>query len=199
MLANTVAKLAEATGRPARDLIVVPVSSRAKRAYLATGDEARLAASNFPELEAQLWPAVSRRKARIILAAALGDLGVAVAALLDPLDTAVAALQADTAAKLDELKATTRQRQAELDGLKSDRATWRGELRNSVLRMGEKLREQLVDQLEAAWHRLDVEYLFDADYLANPQQLVTKLDAEAGFVAGSISELGEQTGRRHPA
>ncbi|WP_298798351.1 dynamin family protein [uncultured Pseudonocardia sp.] len=193
LLANTVAKLAEVTGRPADELVVVPVSSRSKRAWLATRDERRLIASNFGELEAQLWPAVSRRRARVILSAALADLDVAVRALLDPLDTEVTALKADTATKLAELKASAQQRQAELDTLKSERAGWRGELRDSVRRMGETLRVEMVSRLDAAWHRLDVEYLFDPAMLAEPQQLVTRLDAEAGLVAGTISELA---GRR---
>ncbi|MGE0170977.1 dynamin family protein [Nocardioides sp.] len=192
LLANTVAKLADATGRPAEELIVIPVSSRAKQAYLATGAQQRLATSNFAELERELWAAVSRRRARVILAAALADLDIGVRALLDPLEAEVAALRADTAAKLAELQASLEGRQGELDALKEGRGGWREELRESVRRMSEGLRIELVSRLDAAWHRLDVEYLFDPALLAEPRLLVGKLDAEAGLVAGTISELAQR-------
>ncbi len=189
MLANTTAKLAEVTGRPAAELIIVPVSSVAKQAWLATGDADDLADSGFPELEAALWPAVTRRRARLILSAALADLDVAVRALMEPVDTEIAALRAETQAKVAGIAASARERQTELDTLKSERAIWRGELRDNVRRMGEGLRVDLLTRLDAAWHRFDVDYLFDADLLADPPRYVTKLDSEANLIAGTVSEL----------
>jgi hypothetical protein len=192
MIANTVAKLVEVTGQRAEDLLVVPVSSRAKEDFLATGDPDDLTESNFAALERELWPAVSRRRARVVLGAALADLDVGVRALLDPLDAEVSALRAETDAALADLRAQSQARQGELEGLRTGRAEWGMRLRKDVARMQDVLRDELESRLDAVWHRFDVEYLYDPDLLAEPERLVARLGAEAGLVAGTISELAQR-------
>ena len=192
LLANTRAKLAEVTGQPAQGLTVVPVSSKVKRAYLATGDPLRLTESNFPALEAVLWPAVERRRARIILSAALTDIDASVRRLLEPVETERAALAAETRERVAELRGQAEQRRKELDELHRGRAEWRNRLRADIQQVGRDLRNALDAGLDAVWHRFDVEYLEDLDFLADPQRLVGKLASDTALVVGSVSELAQR-------
>lgn len=192
LLANTRAKLAEVTGQPAQALTIVPVSSKVKRAHLATGDPLRLAESNFPALEAVLWPAVERRRARIILSAALTDVDASVRRLLEPVETERAALEAETRERVAELRGQAEQRRQELAELSRGRAEWRNRLQADIQQVGRDLRYELEAGLDAVWHRFDVEYLDDPDNLADPQRLVGTLASDAALVAGSISELAQR-------
>lgn len=187
LLANTRAKLAEVTGHSAQALTVVPVSSKVKRAYLATGDPSRLTESNFPALEAVLWPAVERRRARIILSTALTDIDASVRRLLEPVETEQEALAAETRARVAELRGQAEQRRQELAELRRGHAEWRNRLRADIQQVGRDLRQDLLARLDAVWHRFDVEYLEDPDTLADPQRLVGKLASDAALVAGSVS------------
>lgn len=192
LLTNTRAKLAEVTGQSAQALTIVPVSSKVKRAYLATGDPLRLTESNFPVLEALLWPAVERRRARVILSAALTDIDASVCTLLQPVETERAALEAETRERVAELRGQVEQRRQELEELHRGRAEWRNRLRAEIQQIGRDLRYELEAGLDAVWHRFDVEYLQDPDNLADPQRLVGKLASDVALVAGSVSELAQR-------
>jgi predicted GTPase len=187
-LANTVAKLADVTGRSAESLHVVPVSSRAKLRYLSAGDQQQLVDSNFPALEAVLWPAVARRRARIVLSAALSDLDATVRALFDPLHAELSAHEAKTAQQLAEVQSEVERRRRYLDELHSGRAQWRGRLRDDLLRIAKGAADEIDIELDGVWHRAHSRYLLDPRYLADPDQLVVKLGADAAIVATRVTE-----------
>lgn len=82
LLANTTAKIAEVTGRPADALTIVPVSAQAKLDYLSNGLAEYNELSNMDALEQALWDALTRRRARAVLEAAAADLERAAGSLI---------------------------------------------------------------------------------------------------------------------
>jgi predicted GTPase len=70
---DTRKQLAAATGIPADQLTIIPVSSTAQLRYLAYADPEDREASNFDVLEATLWQALGRSQARLQLGAALAE------------------------------------------------------------------------------------------------------------------------------
>ncbi len=192
MLANTGTKLAEVTGESVESLTILPVSSLAKLDYLADGDSRDLADSGFERLDTELAATVERRRAKLILGAALIDADAAVCGLLRPLDDERAALEAGTKQKLDELKVQATQRQGELAALRQGQAGWRADLRRGMQGVGKDLQRDARLRLAEVWHRCDNVYLYTSSYLVDPEQLVERLVADVALIAGSLGELAEQ-------
>ncbi|ETK35225.1 dynamin family protein [Microbispora sp. ATCC PTA-5024] len=191
MLANTTAKVARITGR---EVEVVPVSSQAKLDYLDSEDPEDLELSNFGRLEEVLWAALARRRARLVLGDALATQRTAAGALLRPVETAIEALRKSTEEELRALKDDLAAKDARLRKLTSNTAAWRQDARALLNRLGRELVRRGQDELGQVWHRLDTKYLYDDDYLDEPEQLVSQLMADVTGVAGAIGRLAERRG-----
>jgi predicted GTPase len=192
MLANTKAKLATVTGRPANAVGVIPVSARAKLAYLADGDEDYLEQSNFGELEQALWASLGRRRAKALLAGALGALEAGVQALLEPIETELEALSRNSESDVHDLLQRKKERAAKLAGLGSTEATWRGELHNALDKAERDLRKQGLKDLGDLWTRCHDEFLHKDCYLDDPAKLVQRMAGEAVALTGALNESAER-------
>ncbi|MEW9529408.1 dynamin family protein [Microbispora sp. NPDC049125] len=193
MLANTTAKVAQVTGRQVE---VVPVSSQAKLDYLGSEDPEDLELSNFGRLEEVLWAALARRRARLVLGDALATQEAAARALLRPVETAIEALKKSTEEELRALKGDLAAKEARLNELMSNTAAWRQDARELLHRLGRELVRRGQDELGQVWHRLDTKYLYDDDYLDEPELLVSQVMADVTAVAGAVGLLAERRGAK---
>lgn len=191
-LTNLTEALTVALGRPAEELTVVPVSTRHKLHSMTSGDEQLLVDSNYPALEAVLWPTVASRHARVLVSGALTDLDSALTALIDPVEAELAGLSAKTAEELARLRADVQRRSEHVDGLRRNRAEWRQRLRADLQQVAAKCRVGIDERFDAVWHRLNTIYLEEPRYLQNPDQLVGQLAADAALVAGTVAELAQR-------
>ncbi|MER5869767.1 dynamin family protein [Streptomyces sp. NPDC002044] len=191
ILADTRAKLATATGRPAADLLVVPVSARAHQAYLRYRDAEDLDAGNLAGLWDGLWAALGHRGVPRVLGGALDTLDRAVQALIEPVDGQVRALEDGTRRTVGELRAQALRRQARLAELQKGKAQWRGLLRERVETMQDALRRDADERHAQVWDRFESQYLEEDAYLTDPQRLVGQLTADAAQVIGEVNEQAD--------
>lgn len=189
---NTVAKLAEVTGRPAAELRLVAVSNLARLRHLETGGERHLELSNFPALEALLWQALERRRAKLILGGALADLDGAALALLRPVETELDALARRTEDELARLTGELEQQKARLAGLGKGEAAWRAELRRQFTALARALRSEGQTGIDRVWNTFQTDYLFRDMFLAAPEHLVTQLSSDAGAVVSGVHTLAQR-------
>ncbi|MFC5664507.1 dynamin family protein [Kitasatospora misakiensis] len=187
--ANTLAKLAAATGLAPQDVPLVPVSARAKLDHLAHGDPEDLEISNFEEFERVLWSALARRRASLLVGGALAELEASARTMLEPVDAELHALLDETRTRLAELRADTEERERRIAELASSEARWRRELVDAVADLGRGLVVQAQQELDQVWHRFRTEYLYDDAMLAEPDRLVGQLAADAALVTGTVGEL----------
>jgi len=195
ILANTKAKLAEVTGRPADDIPVVPVSARAKLEYLRNGSPDDLDLSNFDALEQVLWTTLARRRARALLGTALADLDRAANALLIPIETAIQALSGQDR-KLTELSVETEDRAAWLAELRGNKDRWRSDLADQLGQVLTQLQERGQEALKGVWHDCETVYLHNDRYLAAPDLLLNQVIADATAAFGMVSELADRAAAR---
>ncbi|MDT0308016.1 dynamin family protein [Streptomyces sp. DSM 44917] len=186
------AKLAEATGLPPAALTVLPVSAQAKLDHLAGGAPEDLELSNVPALEAALWAALARRRATVLLGAAVTALDAALAALLAPVDAALAAVGQGREEELARLRAQYRDAQGRLTDLAAADATWRGELRADFRKVRSDLLQQARREHDRVWLKAHADYLDKEEYLENPDALVRKIAADTVAVAGAVSDEAER-------
>ncbi|MFE2177782.1 dynamin family protein [Kitasatospora sp. NPDC059462] len=187
--ANTLGKLAAATGLAPQDVPLVPVSARAKLDFLADGDPEDLEISNFEEFERVLWSALARRRASLLVGGALAELEASARTMLEPVDAELQALLDDTRTRLAELQADTEERERRIAELASSQAGWRRELVDAVAELGRTLGMRAQQELDQVWHRFRTEYLFDDAMIAEPDRLVGQLAADAALVTGTVGEL----------
>lgn len=187
--ANTLAKLAAATGLPPGEVPLVPVSARAKLDHLADGDPEDLEISNFEEFERVLWSALARRRASLMIGGSLAELEASARTLLEPVDAELQSLLDETRTRLAELQRDTEARQRRITELASSEARWRRELVDAVAELGRTLSARAQQELDEVWHRFRTEYLYDDAMLADPDRLVGQLAADAALVTGTVGEL----------
>ncbi len=196
LLTGAGVKLATATGRPAGSLQVIPVSAAAQLEYLATGDEDYLDASNFAELERVLWATLARRRAKTLLAGALGDLDEVIRLLLAPIEAQAGTLTAGPGTRLADSVQQEERRVASLTALSSGQASWRAELTTALDEVGHELRKHGSKELADLWERCHGVYLQKDSYLADPDKLVDMLAFEAAELAGTLGVRAERKAAR---
>lgn len=195
VLANTKAKLAEVTGRPAEAIPVVPVSSSAKLEYLRNGSPDYLELSNFAVLEQTLWAAVARRRARALLTSSLTDLGLAAQALLAPLETENRALSGETR-ELTALAVQTENRATWLGQLRDNKDSWISDLANRLSEARNDLKSLGHERLDQVWQQCQTAYLYDDSYLGAPDLLLERVIADAAVAFAEVSELASRRAAR---
>ncbi|MEZ0094074.1 dynamin family protein [Streptacidiphilus sp. EB129] len=175
LLADTRRKLADSTGRTEQQVRLIPVSSHLKLDSVASGDPDELAMSNFGELEAVLWSALTRRQAKVLLSDALTTLDDSALALLRPIDAEIDALhtrQADATQTLDQVLDALESRLATLD---AGDATWYDDLSGEVKELAGTVKSTTLKGVDAIWRRLETRYLSDDELLENTDRLVDRL------------------------
>ncbi|MBY8840584.1 dynamin family protein [Streptomyces sp. SP2-10] len=179
VVATTRDKLAVRTGRPADDLVIVPVSSFRKLKWLRDRTDDRLLTdSGFPELEHELWEGLATTSWATQLRQALDGLGDALATAGSPLVNELAALESDES--LRRIRRQVEETTARLTQLSSGSASWRAEL----------TRRFEVDTRQA---RAALQDAFDA-VLRRYQEMVS-----AGSDPGSDELIGEVASGMHGA
>lgn len=189
---NTTAKLAEVTGRACEDITVVPVSSRAKLAYLDTKDDEDLELSNFPEFERLLNEVLERGRGRILLNRAVADLERTAEALLLPLRTELRATEQAGEHELAEVERKLQTEQQRLNELKEGSAEWRRELSKLLGDVYDESLADLTEGLIRVWRQLDAEYLEDERMQDDPGLIVDALQADVAMLLGSLARSASQ-------
>ncbi|MBV9143259.1 MAG: dynamin family protein [Pseudonocardiales bacterium] len=192
VVANTRAKLGEVTGQPAGELVVIPVSSAAKLAYLESKDDEDLELSNFPAFEHALRQAVEHRRGQLLLTRAVTDLDRVTGALMLPVRTELQALQQASEAELAELAAKLAAKQHRAAELKHGHAAWRQELRTRLTKVHQDIRVEMSTGITRIWQRLPTSYLRDERLVAEPGQIIDALNADVGLLLGSITQSASQ-------
>jgi len=195
ILANTKAKLVEATGWPADTIPVVPVSARAKLDYLRDGSAESLELSNFEALEQVLWASLTKRRGRALLGSALADLDRAACALLTPIETEARALLGEDKG-LATSSVEIKDRVAWLDRLHDKKDRWRSDLADQLHSLLHEQQERGQAELKDRWAQCESVYLHDARYLRSPDLLLNQVIADAGAAFSAVSELAGRAAAR---
>ncbi|HLH59843.1 MAG TPA: dynamin family protein, partial [Streptosporangiaceae bacterium] len=185
---NTRDKLAEVSGRPADDLLIIPVSSAAKLAYLRGGDGDDLELSNFPALEQTLREVLERRRGQILITRAATGFMRASEALALPIRTELQAARASASADLASLSADLETKERRIAELQQNGASWRQDLRKYIQELRYEIRRQLNYGLNRIWQRVPTTYLEDDRMLAQPTLIISALEADVGLLLGSLAE-----------
>ena len=122
---NTREKAADTLSREPDDIVVVPVSSHAKLAYLKSGDEEDLEASGFDELEDRVWTTLRERGAAIMLVRTFGVVARSLDALIAPIKTELETYTAKSAEEIDTAEQNLAAATARAAGLRASEAGWR--------------------------------------------------------------------------
>ncbi|PPK68519.1 hypothetical protein V5P93_004373 [Actinokineospora auranticolor] len=191
-LANTRAKLAEVTGRPAEGIVVVPVSSTAHHAYLEFGDDEDRELGNLDGLSDLLWDTLARRRVRVVLGDALGSARAGAEALLRPVEAASAALRASSAEEAQRLEDEIVRAQRRTAELREGRG-WTEALRRDLDAVAADLRERARSGVEAIWDEVDTGDLFDERMLAEPQPILDRIGEETTDL---VSDLNRRMTKR---
>ncbi|MGK5529771.1 dynamin family protein [Streptomyces sp. URMC 129] len=196
VLTDAVAKIATALDRPAEDVVVVPVSARAHRDYLAYGEPEDLELGNVPALERALETALAARGIPAVLGDALRALREGLDARLGPLRAERRALGDATAEAGRASREAAERRGRRLDELRGKRAAWRGDLHERATALQAELAAYGEDRLAAVWDHCEASYLYDPAYLYAPDKLVERLTADAALVVGSVNERARDAAAR---
>lgn len=192
LLDNTRTKVAQVTGRAPADVKIIAVSSKAKLDYLADGDPESLEVSGFPELERRVWTALSRRRTRVLLGAALTELRDDAALLIRPLqeqhDVLTRSSQEQVQAKLEEAV----RREAELAELQRSEHSWKQDLSVAMNSLRTSLESEAASRGATIWTTVEGEYLHDDDYLKDPERLWGRISESLARVSGELSELASR-------
>lgn len=145
VVAEARARIATVTGTDAADLVIVPVSSFRKRDALEEGDQSLLAASGFPELEAEIWGGLAVTCGAAQVDDALDEMSAALAEAAAPIANSIAALRGDVGKTDEELRAI----QEQFRQLKAQSHDWRRNLGADLERAARPVQRQLDGDLDA--------------------------------------------------
>jgi predicted GTPase len=159
------------------ELPVLPVSARSKQIYLRPPhDPAFLEESHIPELEAELWSRLLRRRIRVLLGDAADRARQSVDRIIEPLETAENGLRHKSGAELLRLAQEIKDGRTRLATLKSESASWRQEIASTLNDLGEKMIDRCEQACAVIWQRAENDYLRDQYYLIDPSRLGTQLN-----------------------
>ena len=192
VVSNTRAKLAEVTGLPADKLLVMPVSSAAKLAYLRDRDEEDLELSNFPALEQVLRNVLEERRGQILITRAASDLTRASEAVALPIRTELKAARDTAGTELAALSAELEAKERRTAELREGSALWRQNLRKYIGDVRTDIRRDLNHGLSQAWQRIPGTYLEDDRMLDQPTLIISALEADVGLLLGSLGQRATQ-------
>jgi hypothetical protein len=145
VVAEARTRIADVTGTPAAELVIVPVSSLRKRDALEEGDQDLLAASGFPELEAEVWGGLAVTCGAAQIHDALDEMIAAIAEATAPIANSIAALRGDAAKTDEELHAIQKQ----FRQLKAESHDWRRDLGADLDKAARPIQRQLDGDLDA--------------------------------------------------
>lgn len=163
-------RIAATTGVAPADLVIVPVSSFRKREALEEGDDALLAESGFPQLEAELWGGLAVTCGVAQVRAALDAMDAALDEATAPVENELAALRGDLAKARAELL----DKQQEYQRLKKDAAGWRRDLQRDISRATDPIYQHLdhdADDIREEFR----EALASPDVVEDPDSIVRRV------------------------
>jgi hypothetical protein len=159
------------------ELPVLPVSGLAKRNYLEFGQQAFLAASGIPELEAELWSRLLRRRVRVLLGDAADRAEQAVGRLLRPLEDEERSRRDASGEELRRLSGEIAAGQRRMATLEGEQAAWRQEIADGLGELGRLMIERSTRGCDGIWQRAETDYLPDVYYLRDPSRLSAQLNS----------------------
>jgi Dynamin family len=189
LLAENRAKLADLTGLPEDEVVLIPVSSWQKLEYLEDGDPMTLAHSNFPELEDALWAALGRRRAKVLLGDALRAVRERALAILAPIEAAAQSARDATGKVLDELEREARDREEYLKRLGGDSKSWEADLNAELKTASDKLIQLAQNEVERIWSQFNGQYVYDTALLEEPERLADRLGSDMSAMLGGLLRL----------
>ena len=159
------------------ELPVLPVSGRSKQIYLQPPhDPAFLEESHIPELEAELWSRLLRRRIRVLLGDAADRARQSVDRIIEPLQTAETGLRHKSGAELLRLAQEIKDGRTRLATLENESAGWRQEIASKLSQLGALMIDRCERECAAIWQRAETDYLRDQYYLIDPSRLGTQLN-----------------------
>jgi GTPase SAR1 family protein len=158
------------------ELPVLPVSAKNKQLYLEHQDPAFLEESRIPELEAELWSRLLRRRIRVLLGDTIDRAGQSVDRLIEPLEKEEHARRDESGQELRRLAREIADGRARLATLESEGAIWRTEIAAKLDELGEQMIARCEQECAAIWQRAETDYLRDQYYLIDPRRLGTQLN-----------------------
>ncbi|NUR31440.1 MAG: hypothetical protein HOV83_37305, partial [Catenulispora sp.] len=144
VVAEARARIAAEVGVPAGDLVVVPVSAHRKRDALEDGDDDLLAASGFPELEAEIWGGLAATCGKAQLGTALEGMVTAWDEAESQVTNTLDGLRNGWQKVDDEL----REQQKLYQRLTSDSHTWKRDLHADADQAARRIQDRLEDAFD---------------------------------------------------
>jgi GTPase SAR1 family protein len=158
------------------ELPVLPVSAKSKELYLEHRDPAFLEESKIPELEAELWSRLLRRRIRVLLGDTIDRAGQSVDRLIEPLEKEAHARRDTSGRELRRLEREITDGRARLGTLESEGAVWRTEIAGKLDELAEQMVARCERECADIWLRAETDHLRDQYYLVDPRRLGTQLN-----------------------
>jgi hypothetical protein len=159
------------------ELPVLPVSGLSKLNYLRYDDVAFLEVSGIPELEAELWARLLRRRVRVLLGDAVGHAEQAVARLIRPLMDEERARRDSSGLELQRIAREIADHRTRLATLEGEGAAWRTEVADELAELGRQMVDRCAQECTVIWQRAETDMLSDQYYLIDPSRLGAQLNS----------------------
>lgn len=170
VVAEARARIAAEVGVAAGDLVVVPVSAHRKRDAMEDGEDDLLAASGFPELEAEVWGGLAATCGKARLGTSLDAMSTALDEAESQVQNTLDGLRNGWQKVDDEL----REQQKLYQRLTSDSHTWKRDLQTDVDQAARRIQDRLEDAFDGI--RDDFRDALRPDTMPHkPERLVRRL------------------------
>lgn len=160
------------------ELPVLPVSAKSKQMYLEHRDQAFLEESGIPELEAELWARLLRRRVRVLLGDTVDRAAQSVDRLIEPLEKEEHARRDESGQELRRIAREIADGRARLATLESADAAWRTEIAGKLDELARQMIARCEQECADIWQRAGTESLREQYYLIDPRRLGTQLNGQ---------------------
>lgn len=190
-------KLADILKCPLEEIVIIPVSNLAKKAYLTSQDNEDLQESNFAQLETYLWHYLQNGQGTILLLKAFQALTRTLAELRLPVQSELLGCQEQDRQTIENEKQHMYQMRTRLQELLDKNAGWQYHLQDEL----DSVQTQILAQLRNGFILLRNDALADLDnqqMREDPSRLVDQLQQKINDLLIAIyDEIGQAATQVH--
>jgi GTPase Era involved in 16S rRNA processing/cell fate (sporulation/competence/biofilm development) regulator YlbF (YheA/YmcA/DUF963 family) len=189
-------KLAEVLGRPADQICLVGVSSRAKRDYLKSHDAEDLDKSNFATMQKMLWDRFLDRQGEILIGAANTRFAAAISQMRAPVEAEWIALTQTSPTAMDDKEQEFTAATERIRALRNS-SEWIKALNEGTTSIRKAAGQQIQLAFIEIQERLQ-RYIHDDELQRSPDRILNRIDSDVQeFMTGIWRQVGTAAEKLH--